>query len=105
MGNFLSSLKASEANNPAQTSTGTKLRDNSFEKQSESETTTTTASRNSPSTQQESNSQSRSYRLFNKKHKDTKTPKLLKMSVILQPTVKQTASVIFLHGLGDTGLD
>lgn len=25
------------------------------------------------------------------------------MSVILQPTVKQTASVIFLHGLGDTG--
>lgn len=25
------------------------------------------------------------------------------MSVILQPTAKQTASVIFLHGLGDTG--
>lgn len=103
MGNFLSSLKASEANNPAQTSTGTKLRDNLFEKQSESETTTPTASRHS--TQQESNSPSRTYRLFNKKHKDTKTPKLLKMSVILQPTVKQTASVIFLHGLGDTGLD
>jgi hypothetical protein len=26
------------------------------------------------------------------------------MSVILHPTAKQTASVIFLHGLGDTGL-
>jgi len=25
------------------------------------------------------------------------------MSIVLQPTVKQTASVIFLHGLGDTG--
>lgn len=32
-----------------------------------------------------------------------KLAKFLKMSVVLPATVKQTASVIFLHGLGDTG--
>lgn len=32
-----------------------------------------------------------------------KKANISKMAVVLKPTVKQTATVIFLHGLGDTG--
>jgi hypothetical protein len=44
---------------------------------------------------------------FNNSSNSTNQKEEIKMSmpVIISPTIKQTASVIFLHGLGDTGYD
>lgn len=113
MGHFLSSLKKSALSGHRQISHSTvnhyKL-SNSFEKKSETEapslsSSSSNTSSKSPTTQQTEldNVVGRKFvAANNKKLRKTKNNQQ-KMSVVLQPTVKQTASVIFLHGLGDTG--